>query len=166
MRILAILLMLLCAAPAGAQCQGSTFSGPVAFPTQLSFEPAQPLAGQAVTALLGPAIEEDVSYDMVRVGNIVNVTGSLRLFDGLPPPPHINELALSSFPPGSYTVNLQLTYNAAICTPISGSFVVGGGNAMSAPTLGWPMLVALSGYLLAIAALRIRRRGRAGNPVV
>ncbi|MEO8672482.1 MAG: hypothetical protein ABI411_14285 [Tahibacter sp.] len=166
MRTLLVLFFLLAASPVGAQCVGSNFTPTGAlFPTQLSFEPAQPLAGQAVTAIIGPPIQEDIDYLVTRNAGTILVTGSLNLFGGLPPPPHLNHVPLGAFAPGSYAINLQFTYNDAgtTCTPFSGTLVVGGASANSVPTLGWPMRIALLACLVAMVGWGKQRGRRDGE---
>ena len=163
MRLLFVVLLMLLAGSAGAQCFAP---GNLPFPTQATFSPAQPAAAVPVMALLGPATSAaTTSLPVVtRNGSTIVVTAALWVFGGLPPPPTPLGINLGSLPAGNYTVSFRLTdsdNNNVACAPLDVPLVVGGGAPLvELPALGLPMMLVLLLALCFVVALALRSRGK------
>jgi hypothetical protein len=161
MRLLFVLLLMLLAGSAGAQCFAP---GNLPFPTQATFSPAQPAAAVPVMALLGPATSASTNAPTVtRTGNSIVVSASLWVFGGVPPPPTPLGINLGSLPAGNYIVSFRLTdsdNNNVACAPLDVPLVVGGGAPLvELPALGLPMTLLLLLALCFVVALALRSRG-------
>jgi hypothetical protein len=145
------------AAPAAAQCVSG---GTPVWPTQITFQPAQPDVGQPVTAVLGPPISGGLAGSSVRSGANIALRGVTTGIDiGVPPPPSLRLIDLGGLPQGTYTVTAQLfDGSGAACLPTQAQLIVGGGGPVieSVPALGATAAAALIALLLALAWLRVR----------
>lgn len=121
--------------------------------SDVTFEPAQPSAGQDVGVRLRAfgAIWDVTSPEASVVGNAVNVTAR-NITPSLPPPQSTILVAVGPLIPGQYSVALATTEGAGPCPTVTVPLVVAGGrpDAVAAPTLSLPWL-ALMAVLLALA---------------
>lgn len=114
--------------------------------SDVTFEPAQPTAGQDVGVRLRAfgAIWDITSPVVGVVGNTVNVSAR-NVTPSLPPPQSTILVAIGPLIPGQYSVVVSTTEDTGPCPSVTVPLVVTGGQpvAVAAPTLSTVMLTAL-----------------------
>jgi hypothetical protein len=120
--------------------------------SDVTFEPAQPTAGQDVGVRLRAfgAIWDITSPVISVVGSTVSVSAR-NITPSLPPPQSSILVAVGPLLPGQYSVVLSTTEGTGPCPPVTVPLVVTGGqpDAVAAPTLS-PLWLALMAAMLAL----------------
>lgn len=165
-RLLSVAFLLaLSSAPAVAQCLDG--NGVAVWPTAMTFEPAQPAAGEPVTAVLGAPISGGIANARSdRWGAVIELSGTTFGIDfTIPPPPTVRQFPLGALPRGTYTVTAKLvqedgTGRTVSCLPLQAQLVVGGGGPVleGIPVLShWLPMALLAAALLSMAWRRSQR---------
>ncbi len=155
---------LLFSVPLHVYAQCASFA-PEGWPTEVTFEPASPTAGEPIDIVLGPLDPVWVDpWSVSANGNDIHFDGEFHSNDIVtPPPPEMSIHPLGSYPAGTYDVHIRLhRTDGTPCPEVAATLVVGpgpGGAPVGAPASGLATLTCLTLGILAIGWTS-RRRGR------
>lgn len=150
-----------------AQTQGCAMYENPNWPSTLQLTPAAPMAGQAVTALVGPetpdglVVENGATVEIV--GNEIVISGLAAPSGFLPTPPQLVSVPLGHPPAGQYTVRTNFHGSpsgkdpAPACNVVRATLTVAAAEPVALPATRWPALLLL-GAALALGAGAMRHR--------
>ena len=150
-----------------AQTQGCAMFDNPDWPSTLQLTPAAPVAGQAVTALVGPPTPDAVfvasDATIQIVGNEIVIDGLAAPSGFLPTDAQLVSVPLGNLRAGQYTVRTNFhglpsgKDPAPTCNVVRATLTVAAAEPVSLPAMRWPALLLL-GAALALGAGAMRRR--------
>ena len=166
--VLPLSALLFAQATAGlAQTPGCALDDGSAWPTTLQFRPSTPVAGEAVTALVGPTAPDALfigrQATVEIVGDQIVIGGQFASSGFMPTAPELVPVPLGNLPAGQYTVRTDFRGSpggddpAPSCNVVQATLAVAAAEPVALPATRWPALLLL-GAALALGAGAMRRR--------
>lgn len=147
-----------------AQCMTSFPAPMTPWPTEIRFIPANPAPGELIRMELRPlTLLISFGATVTLQGQDIIVAGRVSNSGAIPPPPHIVQYNIGSYPAGNYQVRLQLMGDSGSppCPEIITPLLVGPSPAPTSVSLlssPWWLATLVAGLLALALAFRNRRR--------